>query len=212
MKRTVGTIIVLLLLTTALMHGSEIQTFTDFWNEEADFDSLNVRLVGNWPFGNCNVIEVCKERNLAFFSSGGGVYILQLFSQEEPRLLSDRIRTRSSITGLFYDNQLQRLYVAAKTAGLEIWDISDEFSPVKLGAFTALESVFDVYVSDSFAYVSGMDTCFHAGIFVIDISDPVNPVEIGHLETDCAFIKVIDDYLYTASGRFFYIIDKCLSV
>lgn len=41
-------------------------------------DSLNVRFVGNWPFGPSNAVAVDTARSIAFCGSGGGVYILDV--------------------------------------------------------------------------------------------------------------------------------------
>ena len=45
---------------------------------KAGFDSLNVRFVGNWPFGKSYAVCVDSVRNLVFVGSGGGIYVLDV--------------------------------------------------------------------------------------------------------------------------------------
>ena len=78
---------------------------------KAGFDSLNVRFVGNWPFGPCWAVCVDSARNLVFVGSGGGVYVLDVSQVSNPVRVSE-IRTRGIIYGLYYDNTTQMLYVA----------------------------------------------------------------------------------------------------
>ena len=52
-------------------------------------DSLNCRLVGNWPFGPSSSTAVDPARNLVFCGSGGGAYILDMSNPTSPVVLSD---------------------------------------------------------------------------------------------------------------------------
>ena len=47
-------------------------------------DSLNVRFVGNWPFGACWGVELDSTREIGFLGSGGGVYIIDVSNPEDP--------------------------------------------------------------------------------------------------------------------------------
>ena len=76
---------------------------------KAGFDSLNVRFVGNWPFGPSWAVCVDSARNLVFVGSGGGVYVLDISEVSNPVRVSE-IRTRGVVNGLYYDNTAQILY------------------------------------------------------------------------------------------------------
>ena len=52
-------------------------------------DSLNCRLVGNWPFGPSSAIALDSARALAFVGSGGGVYVLDVSNPAQPVKLSE---------------------------------------------------------------------------------------------------------------------------
>ncbi|OYD14269.1 hypothetical protein CH330_09070, partial [candidate division WOR-3 bacterium JGI_Cruoil_03_51_56] len=142
-------------------------------------DSLNVRFVGNWPFGPSHAVAYDSSRQLAFCGSGGGLYILDVSDPAEPQSIAESIRTRGVVKGLFYQPSAQRLYIAAKAAGLEIWDVSTPSIPVKLGCYATPKYVYDVVVEDQYAYVAEAT----AGLGVIDISNPANPHEVGRCET-----------------------------
>lgn len=63
---------------------------------------------------------------------------------------------------------------------VEIWDVADAADPSRLATYDPTDEtqglVHDVYVQDDLAYVAGFD----AGLRVLDVSDPANPVEAGH--------------------------------
>ncbi len=142
-----------------------------------NFDSLNCRFVGSWPFGPSYAVSYDSIRNLAFCSSAYGVYIFDSSNPSSPRKISEAIRLKGIVQGLFYKNN--HLYIAACEAGLEIWDIRNPESPVKLGCCETPSLAADVYVYDSYAYVGNYD----AGLRIIDISNPSNPYEVGYYDT-----------------------------
>jgi len=97
----------------------------------AQADSLYCRLVGAWPFGPSYAVALDSARNLAFCGSGGGVYVLDVSDSSSPVVLSEAIHTRGVVRDLYY--QTNRLYIAAQSAGLDIWDVSVPASPALLG-------------------------------------------------------------------------------
>jgi len=116
----------------------------------AKLDSLNMRFVGNWPFGLCRAIALDTLRNLTFCGSGGGVYILDVSELSNPTKLSESIHARELIRGLCYSSNF--LYVACRT-GFDIWDVSDLSNPYKAGSFNISDYVSNVVVSGTYAYV-----------------------------------------------------------
>ena len=162
-------------------------------------DSLNVRFVGNWPFGLSYAVAYDSLRSLAFCGSGGGVYILNVSDPSSPVKVSEGIHTRSLVYGLFYDASSERVYIADGDAGLEIWDVSTPSSPVKLGFYDTPDQAHGVAVSGTYAYVADGSS----GLRVIDISDPSNPFEVGYYDTPYSGnnVAVSGAYAYVADGR-----------
>lgn len=74
-------------------------------------DSLNVRFVGNWPFGKSYAVAIDSARNLAFCGSGGGVYILDVsILQARKRFL--RSSTPVDLSGDSFMNLLSKYYTS----------------------------------------------------------------------------------------------------
>ena len=162
---------------------------------KADFDSLNVAFVGNWPFGPSYAVTKDTIRDVCFLGSGGGVYILDVSNNSSPIKLSEKIHTRGIVRGLYYDDTKQRLYIAAGEGGLEIWDVSNLSNPVKLSCYFTPDSALDVYVSGRYAYVVD----YGYGLRVIDINSPTNPIEVGYYYTPGACkVYVLGRYAYVA--------------
>ena len=88
--------------------AGEALTATHF---KAGFDSLNVRFVGNWPFGLSYAVCVDSTRNLVFVGSGGGIYVLDVSQVSNPVGVSG-VGTRGVVLGLHYDNTTQILYLS----------------------------------------------------------------------------------------------------
>lgn len=153
----------------------EFQFAHQFQQERAQTvwpDSLNLRFVGNWPFGRSRAVAYDSVRSLAYCSSGGGVYVLNVSNPSSPAKLSDAIRTRGIVRGLFY--QSNRLYIACDVVGLEIWDVSDSFSPTKMGSYNTPGPAVDIEVLGDYAYLAES-----GGIRVVNVNDPTDPFEEG---------------------------------
>jgi hypothetical protein len=144
------------------------------------FDSLNVRFVGNWPFGWSHIGALAYDslRNIVFFGSGGGIYILDVSVPSSPRKLSESAHTRGTIWDFYYVYDSQMLFVADGLGGLEIWDVSDPFLPEKLGNWPAQNISTGIFVSGPYAFLTDWDV----GLRVIDVSNPSNPQQIGEFK------------------------------
>ena len=140
-------------------------------------DSLNCKLVGNWPAGSSYAVTIDQSRNLCFVSSGGNVYILDVSNPSHLTKLSE-IHTKGLVKDLFFlDNSL---YTVDDGKALGIWDLSDPLMPIKLGEylFTSGEPTA-VKVQGSYAYVT-IDLSL---LLVIDVSNPSLPIEAGYCFT-----------------------------
>ena len=83
----------------------------------------------------------------------------------------------------------------AEWQGLHIIDITNPLSPSIVGSLPTADRAMDVHVIGNYAYVAADS----AGLRIIDISTPSQPVEVGHFTADdaAAFdIFVSGDYAY----------------
>jgi hypothetical protein len=169
------------------------------------FDSLNIRFIGNWPFGRPEELAYDSLRNLAFFSSGKGVYILDVSDPSNPVKLSESLHTRDFIYWeLFYDSNTQRLYVNA-ARWFEIWDVSNPYSPQKLSRFCLSGSPYtsgDICVSGPYAYC--VDDEF---FFIMDVSLPSAPQIVGSLDFGGQSVAVKDSFAYVLTMSKFRVIN-----
>jgi hypothetical protein len=138
-------------------------------------DSLNCRLVGNWPFGPSSNSAADPARNLVFCGSGGGAYVLDVTNPGSPIILSDAIRTRGYVRDMWYANH--HLYVVS--GQLDIYDVTSAATPIRRSTVTVAGPGNGVAVSGSYVYLAGRDS----GLRVFDASDASSPVEVGRLNT-----------------------------
>ena len=161
-----------------------------------DFDSLNARFVGSWPFADAFSCAYDDIRGLVFLGSGGGVYILDVTNPNAPTQLSEQIHTQGYVMRLFYEGASHRLYIAAGAVGLEIWDVSNPIAPIKTGHLDTGDCAQCVFVYGSYAYIADHGD----GLRIIDISTPSNPVEVGSYDTPgwTEGVYVSGSYAYVA--------------
>ena len=172
----------LVLLVTSLK-GGPVRAIDGYLPQDrgivdSGYDSLNVRFVGNWPFGPSYAVAVDEERELVYLGSGGGVYILDVSDPGSPEKVSE-LKTRGIVVGLFYDSSAEALYVADSGSGLRVIDMSDPGSSYEVGYYDTPGIALGVYVTGGYAYVADGDS----GLRVIDVSDPSDPQEVGYYDT-----------------------------
>lgn len=190
----------LFILFLSSLIAYQIESNGNFSSSNQLFDSLNVRFIGNWPFGHSYYVAYDSLRNLVFLSSGAGIYILDVSDPANPIRISEDIRSREAVyVKLFYDSSTQRLYFA--TGGwIEIWDVSDPYAPSRLCMFnpngiSSLVGHIDICVSGNYAYC--VDSCF----YIVDVSSPANPQVIGSCETGGLYMALKDSFAFVVTSQ-----------
>lgn len=90
------------------------------------------------------------------------------------------------------------LYIA-NSWGLDIVNISDPTDPTVTGRITStLGAITGLDVQGDYAYLVGS---YGSGLRIIDIMDPVNPIEIGYLAGDGEDVVVTEDFALIAAGE-----------
>ncbi len=96
-------------------------------------------------------------------------------------------------------------YVAAYVEGLTVVDITNPYDPHRVGWFNnpASEWALGVTVVDNIAY---MVSC---GVYALDVSNPSQPTQVGHIETTWAAddVCVAGNYAYTAEPFYMNIME-----
>jgi len=169
-------------------------------------DSLNVRWLGGWPYGQAAQLSAAEinGHKYCFQTAGCGVLIIDVTDPYNPYKVSqiygqsDRPRT---------DCAYGLLFLAEEELGLTIYDVSDPNSPVYLSRCAAAYAVAAVYVRNHYAYIiDGPE------MRVIDCTDPYAPHEVASCEPNpsdwCNCITLRGDYAYcTGFGYQLYVID-----
>ena len=162
----------------------------------AQDDSLNLRRVGQWPYGACLAVAVSGTR--LYVGSGSVFTVLDASEPGAPVPLGE-IR----LPGIIYRIVLANEYayvVGYLGFGLRVIDISDSASPRVVGFY---DRAADVAVSGSYAYVAaGQD-----GLRVLEVSDPANLREVGHYDPPgdpgyATEVTVDGAYAYISDGPF----------
>jgi len=98
-------------------------------------------------------------------------------------------------------------YVANGSAGLRVIDISDPSSPFEVGYCNTPRCALGVFVSGNYAYVAASVDWNNNGydegrLYIIDVSNPSSPSEIGYYDTPGAAmgVYVFGNYAYVADG------------
>jgi len=85
---------------------------------------------------------------------------------------------------------------ATSSTGLQIFDISDPFSPVLAGSYTTNQGDFtDIVIDGNYAYIAASSL----GLLVFDISDPLNPALAGSCDERDGLARAVavqGDYAY----------------
>jgi hypothetical protein len=169
------------------------------------YDSLNMRIVGRWPFTGCQLGVGDTSRNLCFAACGGGVYVLDITDPANPRKLSERIQSGGIVRDLYFDHALSRLYVACEEGGLELWDVRTANAPYRLGACPTPSRAWSVLVSGRYAFIANREQ----GVSILDILDPANPHEVGRYDTpgDARDLVTVGQRLFVADLNTLQVLD-----
>jgi hypothetical protein len=175
-------------------------TFSKLNDRVIDFDSLNMAFKGNWPCGQSFSISASQTGDTLFVGEGGMLDILDATDPYNPVQIS-AIRARAIIDDSYYDPATARLYLAAYFSGIEVWDVSHFDSPQRICRIpTNSYPRGGVFARGNYVYI----TTVADGFYVADISDPENPVMVGHIsipgnplvwDSDCQ-----GDYAYLAAA------------
>jgi hypothetical protein len=162
-------------------------------NLESGFSVINVSnpedpaIVG-WVDTRGEATGVSVSGDYAYVADGSaGFSIIDITDPERPAVAG-----RVELPGRTTDVYLAGGYVYAESDdnGLSAIDVSDPLNPTVAGWIGASETVDDVFVSGNFAYYLD-DGDFQ----VVNITDPENPVAVGHTDAGNAYaIAVSGNY------------------
>jgi len=176
-------------------------------------DPQEPNVIGYWDEGYAFYVTV--EGNYAYVLDGDGLRIIDISDPEDIECVG------------FYENAPmgdggtpqvvihgEYAYISDMDGDLRIVDIGNPESPEEIAVFDMEPGITITTISGDYLYVRYLaqweDNRRSYNFGVINISDPVNPVEIGSCETPSDFgdVEISGDYAFAAAGREgLYVID-----
>lgn len=166
-------------------------------------DSLNVRTVGSWPYGNTYSAVTCSigGHQIAVIGNGGGIMTANIDTPSCPRWLGE------VTIGGFPTNQLRHprnvkvygnyAYLSLAESGMGIVDISDPENPVICSQTQVGGYIVDLAVNGNYAYAADDSV----GLRIYNIEDPYNPIDIGLVPNTvgCLSLAIKDTFLFISA-------------
>ncbi len=154
-----------------------------------------VVVVGNYAY-----VQV----NSAYPTYDPGLQIIDISNPDNPTSVGFYRSTYS-----FRDIAVAGGYAYAVCGGLRVIDVSNPSGPIEVGCLVSTIIAFaarNIEINGNYAYVSGYINFYGCGMYlwVIDISNPTNPVQVGFnytMGTLCSVIEVSDQFAYLACGQ-----------
>jgi hypothetical protein len=175
----------------------------------------NMSLITQWTGGVCHAVVL--DGDTAYVGSGQSLEIIDFSDPILPtqigKVTLGSANSNSFIRGVELIGDLA--YLADQNYGLRIVEVSDPSNPIETGGIF-LDHIYasDVVVRGNYAYLTsgffaqGWGYLGH-GIFIIDISNPSNPIQVGNFEISsaCIGVAVENNFAYLAYPSGLYIID-----
>lgn len=162
-------------------------------------DSLNLRLVGRWPYGVNNGMTLSK--NYVYLGCGTVVFVLDVSDVENPQKIAE-IKIPEVVRGLnIYQNCL---YITTREA-LRIIDVSSPEEPKEKGIYSANDSFklfYKTEVCNGYAYISSFFERLDI-LLILDIQNPQNPKRVGMLKVSGGIrdFSIQEGFAYIAEGE-----------
>jgi hypothetical protein len=135
-------------------------------------------------------MDVWGDGNLAVVSAGPVVHIVDLSDIENPSFHTLTLEDGNEAWDVKIQNNIlyASIQVSTQGAALLIYDVSNPAEPVFLSEFRT-DLIFgshNVFIHEKVAFLSavGGGGAGLAGVWMVDISDPANPIDLGPLTDD----------------------------
>jgi hypothetical protein len=145
-----------------------------------------------------DVYGLLIDEDHMYIAGDAGLQMFDISNPSSPELLGSYRTDGPYASGVAVSGSYA--YVAAGFwGGLTIIDISNPSEPTYVGSYKTSDSIVDVTVSCSYAYVAAG----HAGFQVVDVSDPCAPVHVGGYNTMgfATDIALTGNYACIAAGN-----------
>lgn len=161
-------------------------------------DSLNVQTLSTLQL-NTTAYDVWVKDTFAYVTADTGLMVINISDSVNPYV--ETVYQPGKGGAIFLRDTLA--YIADLNF-LLIDNISDPLNPVEIGRCSTVAYGGDVYVRGNFAYVAGGSY----GLRIIDITNPLNPYEIGfNADSGINYLHISGNYAYAIAWHTFRIYD-----
>lgn len=146
------------------------------------------------------VTAIAVQKNLAYLGIGSRLAVADVSDPTQPRIVSwSNILPKPAQQITIHD---QLAFVALGDAGIWIFDISDPTTFVLLGHVQTTMPTNQFLLHDSLIYAIDPSSSPEPDqiLSIVDISEPMNPIEINtfNLPSQATKLAIIEDYLYVS--------------
>lgn len=151
-----------------------------------------IELVNHWDQATNDVFV---QGNYAYVGQGTRLGILDVSNPISPTLIGQTDLLTYTVQDIYVLDDCA--YVAARSGGLRVVDVSMPSNPDETGFYKPSADVYLVEAMDGYAYIAWED----GELGIVDISDPSNPAPVGSrwIDFGIADMKVDGDYVYLST-------------
>ncbi len=153
-------------------------------------DGLKVQVSGNY----CYLVRDSAAQSLV---------TVDVSNPANPVLKSE-YNLQNNPKNLYIHNNLALIASSSNTSELQIIDMTDPSAPVARGMYDApgAADALGITARDNYAYLTKLKGSDGAEFFIVDISNPDSPTQVGSLELNRNGndVALMDNYAYIASG------------
>ncbi|UCE07248.1 MAG: T9SS type A sorting domain-containing protein [bacterium] len=179
-------------------------------------DILNIRMLGEVHHFVEQSFDVAISGNYAFIASGtfSGLRVIDLSNPAIPVEVGYSVNSdpcpeveawmafKIKISGnyayvLYFDGTW-----SFKNFRLYVYDVTDPTAPLQMGHISLPDNCTSLFVKGDYVYVTAYEFGGFSGVIVIDVSDPLQPVEVTYFQTwgMPESIYVTDNITYIANN------------
>jgi hypothetical protein len=158
----------------------------------------------------------CNGRGMAFFNRylytrldyHDGMAVFDISNPANPELAAV-MDTLNDMQDIVIDGEIA--YVASSSSGnlqgLSVLSLADPASPLLIGNDTTIQSSYGIDIEEDFVFLTGYnDSLGEFGLYIVNISNPTEPQQVGFLPAGYNDVKVRGDHAFVV-GDGLYIID-----
>lgn len=174
---------------------ADATTLHNFSSVHTTVESLNVTMLGKLDL---SARGLAIQGDYAYIGSGQRLVVVDISDPSQPTWIGNSSTLPDEVLDLVVDGNYA--YVANKTGGLRVINISDPRNPYEIGSFPTdlWQETNSVALKGNYAYIG--NAVFASGLKILNITDPSSPFEVGNFGVyDTLDIAISGDFAFLPS-------------